>query len=49
MDNLKTGATNMTQKSIVFVKSNWMVIVAVLLFAGLGYYMYNNYYYLYKL
>jgi thiol-disulfide isomerase/thioredoxin len=43
MDNLKTTATNMAQQSLMMVKSNWMIIVSVLLFAVLGYYVYTNY------
>ena len=46
MDNLtsiKTKAQSLSQTSFMYVKSNWMIIVAVLLFGVLGYYIYSNY------
>lgn len=46
MDNLssiKSKAQTLTQTSLMYVKSNWMIIVSVLLFGVLGYYIYTNY------
>ena len=43
LSNIKTKAQTLTQTSFMYVKSNWMIIVAVLLFGVLGYYIYSNY------
>jgi thiol-disulfide isomerase/thioredoxin len=43
LSNIKTKAQTLTQTSFMYVKSNWMIIVAVLLFGVLGYYIYTNY------
>ena len=43
LSNIKTKAQTLSQTSFMYVKSNWMIIVAVLLFGVLGYYIYSNY------
>jgi hypothetical protein len=35
LSNIKTKAQTLTQTSFMYVKSNWMIIVAVLLFGVL--------------
>lgn len=44
MDNLKNNATYIAQNAMGFLKTNWMIIVAVLLFGVLGYLAYKNFY-----
>ena len=43
LSSIKTTAQSLSQTSFMYVKSNWMIIVAVLLFGVLGYYIYSNY------
>lgn len=43
LSSMKTTAQSLSQTSFMYVKSNWMIIVAVLLFGVLGYYIYSNY------
>ena len=43
LSNIKTKAQTLSQTSFMYVKSNWMIIVAVLLFGVLGYYIYSNF------
>jgi thiol-disulfide isomerase/thioredoxin len=44
LNGVKTNAATIAQKSFVFLKSNWMSIVAVILLGVLGYYMYNHFF-----
>jgi thiol-disulfide isomerase/thioredoxin len=44
LNGMKSTAANMAQNSFVFLKSNWMMIVAIILLGVLGYYMYNNFF-----
>ena len=44
LNGVKSSAATMAQNSFVFLKSNWMSIVAVILLGVLGYYMYNHFF-----
>ena len=46
LNGVKSSAATMAQNSFVFLKSNWMSIVAVILLGVLGYYMYNHFLFL---
>jgi thiol-disulfide isomerase/thioredoxin len=43
LNSIRAKAQSLSQCSFTYVKTNWMIIVSVLLFGVLGYYIYTNY------
>ena len=44
LNSIKAKAQTLSQTSLMYVKTNWMIIVSALLFGVLGYYIYTNYF-----
>jgi len=44
LNSIKAKAQTLSQTSLIYVKTNWMIIVSALLFGVLGYYIYTNYF-----
>ena len=44
LNSIKAKAQTLSKTSLMYVKTNWMIIVSALLFGVLGYYIYTNYF-----